>query len=104
MVWELILSASFIAGVVEIILALLNRRWRKKDTKDEKIDAIVNAQKVLMLDRVHYLGSVYIKAGFISIEEKENIKEMHKAYKKLGGNGHLDTIMEEIDKLPIKEG
>lgn len=103
-----ILSAGVGAGLMTIILAVLQRYWEKKDEK-EKIDpalfkALVAAQKVTLVDRVRYLGTCYIGAKQISIEDKENLKEMHEAYKALGGNGHLDTVMAEVDKLPVIDG
>ena len=33
--------------------------------------------------------------------DKETLQDMHRAYKALGGNGHLDTAMEAVEKLPI---
>ena len=32
----------------------------------------------------------------------KNLIEMYKAYKALGGNGHLDPVMEEVERLPIR--
>ena len=45
----------------------------------------MEAQKVLMIDRVRYLGSSYIHDGEIALEDKENLAEMYQAYKALGG-------------------
>lgn len=84
-----------------IVVAVLNRRWAAKDKEEDKIDALVDAQKVLMVDRVRYLGQKYVAAGSIALEDKENLEEMYRTYKALGGNGHLQTIMEEVDRLPI---
>lgn len=84
-----------------IVVACLNRHWSKKDKNDTRIDALVSAQKVLMVDRVHFLGEKYIAAGQISLENKETVQGMYDAYKALGGNGHLETIMHEIDRLPL---
>lgn len=81
---------------------MLQRKWKKEDQRNEKQDAIVNGVKVLTVDRVRYLGKSYIERGYITLWEKENLKEMHKAYKELGGNGHLDTVMKEIEKLDIR--
>lgn len=94
----LILSSS---GVTAIILACLQRKWAKDDKKDDKIDALVNANKVLMIDRVKHIGKTYIEAGEITLDDKDNLKEMFSAYKRLGGNGHLDLIMSEVDKLKV---
>ena len=92
-----LLSGGIGSGVVGIVLAVLQRKWAKED----RVDALVSAQKVLMVDRVRHLGKSYISEKEISVEDKENLGEMYKAYKALGGNGHLDTIMKEIDRLPV---
>lgn len=96
------------SGISGLILAFFQRRWAKQDKreakedkKDTKQDAIVNGLKVLTVDRVRYLARCYIKRGDISLEDKETLEDMHKAYKALGGNGHLDTAMAAVEKLPI---
>ena len=85
------------SGLCALIIALLQRKW----TKDDRVDALVNAQKVIMIDRVRFISKQHISEGFISLEDKETIKEMFDAYKALGGNGHLNTIMSEVDKLKV---
>ena len=96
-----ILSGGIGSGIMSIILAVLQRKWAKADNNDKRIEALVDAQKVLMIDRVKHLGKSYIEAGEISFDDKDNVLEMHKAYKALGGNGHLDTIMHEVEKLKV---
>lgn len=89
------------SGVSSIIIVLLQRKWSKQDRHDERVDALVEANKVLMIDKVRELGKRYITSGEIHLEDKENLKEMYSAYKRLGGNGHLDTIMSEIEHLKV---
>lgn len=98
-----LLGAGIGSGLMAIILAMLNRKWSKEDRKDSRIDALVNAQKVMMIDRVNWLGNQYIKTQKITLSDKETLIEMYKAYKGLGGNGHLDVIMQEVDKLQVVE-
>ena len=100
-VFVAMVSGGLITGIFSVVLACLNRKWQKQDKKDDRIDAIVSAQKVTMIDRVRHLGKQYISDGEIHLEDKENIKEMYDAYKGLGGNGHLDQIMSEIEKLKV---
>ena len=98
-----ILGAGIGSGIMAIILAALQRKWSKDDKEDARIDALVNAQKVMMIDRVKWLGNQYIRAREITISDKDTLMDMYKAYKALGGNGHLDVIMHEIDKLTVVE-
>lgn len=79
------------------------------DTVAEKVSEVGRNTNLVMLstkaqayDRIRHLGLTYIKAGQISPEELDSLMEMHKAYKKLGGNGFLDKIMEEVNNLRIK--
>lgn len=85
------------SGLTAIILAVLQRRWAKSD----KQDAVVAGLKVLTVDRVRYLGRCYILDEKITLDDRENLEDMYRAYKALGGNGHLETIISEVRKLPI---
>lgn len=105
---QIILSSGIGAGIMAIVLAAVQRYWKKKDDREAKeqvdpklLTALVAAQKVLMVDRIRYLGSCYIRDHEITLEDKETLHEMHEAYHGLGGNGHLDTVMDEVDKLPV---
>lgn len=102
MLLTLILAVVGSSGVASIVVACLQRHWSKKDKGDARIDALVEAQQVMMIDRVRYLGRCYIKDGFVSIQDKENLNSMYSAYKALGGNGHLETVMSEVDRLEVK--
>lgn len=89
------------SGVSSIVVVLLQRKWAKQDKHDERVDALVAATKVQMIDRVRELGKRYIAEGEIHLEDKENLIEMYNAYKRLGGNGHLETVMSEVKNLKV---
>ena len=115
------LAVSFIGSGAAMVLVTLyadkiRRKWKKEDAQEEtkakvtpervnrmeeKLDAVVVAQKVITSERIRYLGTCYIGTKKITLAEKENLHEMHNAYEMLGGNGALDTVMEEVDKLPV---
>ena len=46
---------------------------------------------------------VYTELGTIPTYEKENLTYMYEQYKRMGGNSYITTIMEEIERLPIKK-
>ncbi|MDY3015037.1 MAG: hypothetical protein SOR61_07640, partial [Evtepia sp.] len=74
-------------GLSTIVTAVLNRHWHKKDNEDKKLDAIVTGLKVLMTYRVRRNVERCVDRGNVSLDEKEDVKEMFQAYKALGGNG-----------------
>lgn len=96
-----LIGAATGSGVGAIVVACLQRKWAKQDKHDERVDALVDANKVLMIDRVRWLGKQYIADGEIHLEDKENLIAMYDAYKKLGGNGHLETVMSEVKNLKV---
>lgn len=107
-----VIGSSAMASLVTLLTEAVKRRWKKKDEGEKitperigeierKIDALVKCQKVMSIDRIRYLGLCYIGSGGITLEEKETLHEMHDAYEALGGNGHLDTVMDEVDRLRV---
>lgn len=98
-----------------IILWLLNRRAKLKDDfkanryySDREIRETVEnlkiAGKIILRDRIKYLGKNYIYNNEIDMEDLSDLIEMHEIYHgKLGGNGGLDHLMTKVKKLPIKK-
>jgi len=67
-----------------------------------------SAEKDLLLGIAHmelvFYGMQYIERGCISKDEYDTLQDLYKPYKKLGGNGSGTKIMNEVEKLPLKEG
>lgn len=96
-------------GVFNVVTAVLQHRWSKQDKKDERFDAIEKsledikgAQRATMEERIRYLAGYYYEKKEISMAELSNIRDMHKKYIGVGGNGNLDTEMDLLDSVPVK--
>ena len=116
-VWELII-ASGIVGLIfgfvqQITMWKLNRKASKEDKAafnieerikalEDKVTGLSIGQKSILHDRIKWLGMGYIAAHCIDIDDRRDLIEMHKAYHANGGNGNLDMLMEEVEKLPLK--
>lgn len=75
----------------------------RQEKTDTQIEALRQALKCVLLDRVIWLGQKYIDAGTIDFDDRRRLREMHSAYHNgLGGNGDADAIMKAIDELPLK--
>ena len=116
-VWELIIASGIIGlifgFVQQITLWKLNRKAAKEDKAEFNIEERIKAledkvtglsigQKSILHDRIKWLGIGYIAAHCIDIDDRRDLIEMHKAYHANGGNGNLDMLMEEVEKLPLK--
>ena len=55
-------------------------------------------------DRICYLGEYYIKRGCITRDEYENLVDyLYIPYRRLGGNGTAEKVVNEVKQLPLKD-
>jgi hypothetical protein len=84
------------SGIWKILEILLNRFLSGKDNKAKMLLGLGH-------DRIVYLGTQYLKRGYITRDEYENLHDyLYIPYTKLGGNGTAKKIMEEVEELPLK--
>ena len=109
----LLLTGAAGAAVIKltdnVIMWALNRKAKREENEDEEEDAVHQqlkalrtGQKVILLDRIQYLGQCYIFEGEIDFDDRRRLHQMHDAYHTLGGNGDLNNLMETVDHLPLK--
>ena len=88
-----VVTAVASGGSTGLIIFLIQRR----DTKHDLLMGLGH-------DRIFSLASEYIKRGHIYRDEYENLHDyIYIPYKKRGGNGTGKRMMEEIEKLEIRE-
>lgn len=111
-------GAALVNGLFGVWQWRLNRKAQKEDEAAERdyvsctergaeierlqstVNALIVADRTILYDRIKHLAKAYIKRGWISVEEYEDLKRMHSVYHdELNGNGFLDNIMEEVNKL-----
>jgi len=68
----------------------------------ELSETYADGLRVTLHDRLRYLGQLHIRAKEIDLDDRANLIQMHDAYHALGGNGNLDALMHQIEKLPLK--
>ena len=98
----LILSSGVAIKLLDIVWKYIERRWLKKDTTSANDKAVKNGVRASLRDRIKYLCKCYLRDGEIDSSDHEDLIAMHEAYHDLGGNGHLDVVMEKVNKLPYK--
>lgn len=59
-----------------------------------------NGMKSLLRNEIVRIYETYINIGYCPSYMKENTCEMYESYHKLGGNGMITTMVNEIYKLP----
>lgn len=115
-------AAAVIKAAESLITWKLNRKAAQEDKEDNKKElALKNEQavveqlktevaslrlgeRVILRDRIRYLGRVYIESGEIDFDDRQDLVDMHSVYHtELGGNGNLDGLMKDVMDLPLKK-
>lgn len=85
------------SGFWAFVTFIIQRRDRNESAETKMI-------KGLGHDRICWLGQAYVKRGYITKDEYENLHDyLYVPYHEMGGNGTAEKIMKEVEKLPIKE-
>lgn len=111
-------GAGIVAGLFGLIQWRLNRKAHKEDAeaaqkvvdctkrgqeiKDlhKTVNALIVSERTIMYTLIKDKAKDFIRRGWISVEEYEDLKRMHQVYHDdLGGNGFLDAVMKEVNHL-----
>lgn len=93
--WQLLGAVLTAALASNGLWALVQRHMDKKDVRTQMLIGLAH-------DRIMYLGMQYIKKGFVTSDDYENLqKYLYEPYVSMGGNGAAKRIMAEVDKLPL---
>lgn len=98
---------TLIVGILVFIIQSLireNHRLRKEKEAKEREENAALKDGVLCLLRVKLIEyhAKYVELDRITSHGLENWLLMYRAYKALGGNGMIEHMKEEIEKLHIK--
>ena len=118
-------GAAAVSGLYGLITWWLNRKAQKDDKAAEqresqcenrlvemqeinrKMDVLFLADRTILYDRIKHLAKSYIARGYVTVEELEDLNNMHYVYHdadKLNGNGFLKEIMKAVNtSLEIRE-
>lgn len=130
--WQNVLISFLTGGGFAAVLGLIQYKIKRKDdSKDkkaaqsDKTDEIAEMVKELIAwkdsqtelsknqsemilglahDRIVYLGSKYLQAGEITVQELDDFNQyLYEPYAKLGGNGTGEKIWNRVNALPVRE-
>lgn len=89
---------------VDELTGLVETLGKQQAEMSKQLDALRDAQKCVLLDRIIYLGQGYIANGEVDFDDRKRLRDMHNSYHNgLGGNGDAAQIMSAVDALPLKK-
>ncbi len=93
----IVISCIGSAGLWTLINTIINRKFKKQDDND----VIKRALKGLLYTDCIEWGEKYTTQGYIDTQDfNEYLKYHYEPYKALGGDGTIDRLMNELQKLP----
>lgn len=102
-----VLGGSALSALITQVGNYVSDRRKRKDTVEDRTEdkdaALKQGMKLLLADKIQYLGLRYIEEGEITFSNRKMLNDMHSTYHNgLGGNGDYDSLMKEVNELPIK--
>lgn len=91
---------SILSGYLTVKFNKLNQKYK---VQQERWIATQNGVQALLRNEIIKTYNHYMEKGFIPIHERDNLNNLYKQYKNLGGNGTIPRLMEELEDLPIYE-
>lgn len=95
-IWGVIIAAVSATGFWECVKLVLEKLSKKKRSVQE--EALLG----LLHDRLYYLLGRYQQSSSLSADEFNNLNSLYIPYRKLGGNGVIEKMYEQVSKLPIQ--
>lgn len=101
--WFAVLSGAAGAALCNGLFAVgqmwLRRRWEKTDKGSVQTKAL----RYIMLWILQQKAQEHIRDAEITLDDRRQIHTWHELYHDgLGGNGDMDNLMAQVDKLPLR--
>ena len=98
-----IITAIFASGGLwSLIQTMVTLRAKKKEAKESDSCKAGRLLLGLAYDRICQSGRFYIKRGWLTLDEREDFRKyLFIPYHEYGGDGTAESIMSEMDKLPL---
>lgn len=100
---QLVLAIIASGGFWAVIQQIITLRAKRKEDKNSDNAAI----KLLLMGVAHDIikrdAEAYIARGYVTTDEYEDLcKYLYEPYRKMGGNGSAEHMMEAVKQLPIR--
>lgn len=91
---------AIITGVVTLLAS--SGFWtfilKRSENKNARTKLLIG----LAHDRILHLGFSYIRRGYITKEEYDDLRTyLYEPYREAGGNGSAERVMNEVHNLPL---
>ena len=100
---SLLLGTGFL-NFLQFLIARHDRKKSKAQIDPARFDELVKLQLANSQEWIVQRCRTYLRRGYIFVKEKAMVHAIYEPYSNLGANHFAQEAIEEIDKLPVKEG
>lgn len=90
-----VIGSSAFTVIVNALVELLKNLFGNKSSTTKAVN-------FSFLIAIQMYGEKLIDKGCVDPEEVKQFAEMYDLYKKRGGNGYVDRLKSEVEKLPLR--
>ena len=90
-----------IQETVKVVKEVGKDNNKKIDEVNDKLVVHDEAHLITMYLRLERDMTVAINRGYTTIHESDIVHKMHASYKKLGGNGYIDSLYKKYEILEV---
>ena len=105
--WLILLFGGGISAVIKLLINQMKLkndiRKQEKEMTNERFKLLERASVAMLHNKIYKQCSEHLDAGFISVDDLDDMEYLFKAYKGLGGNGTGETLYNKVKGLPNKE-
>ncbi|MGX6991756.1 hypothetical protein [Pseudolactococcus reticulitermitis] len=100
-----VFGISFFGSIRSLTKALLrqqDKRQQEKELLKSSFLMLKDSQLAILHNKIYTNCGEFLEAGYISIDDLDDLNYLFNAYKSLGGNGTGETLYNKVVALPNK--
>lgn len=98
------MMALFGVGIFGLLTGIIAKLRAYTKMQEEEVKLNNDAMLAILHNKVYKNGVEYIRRGKVTVGQLNDIEKLYAPYKKMGGNGTAELIIEKVRALPIENG
>lgn len=94
------LMAIGLGGILKCIYSIHKAFKGTKEQTENRFKKLEYANKAILHDKIYKQCSEFIKNGWVSIEDLENLDYLYRSYREHNGNGTGEALYKKVLELP----
>ncbi|WP_207704242.1 hypothetical protein [Candidatus Enterococcus ferrettii] len=89
-----------LGGILKCSYSIFKAVKGNKDQVERRFKSLEYANVAILHDKIYKQCTKYLKSGWVSVDDLENLEYLWRGYRQLGGNGTGETLYKKVLELP----